>query len=235
MTRAEQDGQRFIDQVRPLFERQDSEALLAVLSRDWPNDVLVSLLNCGGTDAAKAALVCLSLTGTMRESRPMVWKLADRDRSIAAFAEHAIWSVWFRAGGAPANFQLRRAVKRIDQGAPLPAIRILNGVLARAGRFAEAYHQRAAACFLVNRLAQAIRDCRAALRFNPFHFSAMTFLGHCYAVQGKPGKAVMMYEAALHVHPRYPQARQAVACVRRSAIVSPSLRRPARRFDPEYT
>jgi tetratricopeptide (TPR) repeat protein len=235
MTRTEQEGQRFVDQVRPIFERQDSEALLAVLGRNWPNDVLVSLLRCGCRDAAKAALVCLSLTGTMRESRPIVWKLADRDRSVAAFAEHAIWSVWFRAGDAAANLQLRRGVERIAQGASLSAIRILDGVIARASRFAEAYHQRAAACFLVNRLAQAIRDCRAALRFNPIHFSAMTFLGHCYAAQGKRSRAVMMYEAALHVHPRYAQARQAVACVRRSAAFPVSLRRSAGRIDPKHT
>jgi len=173
------------------------------------------LLGCGCRDAVKAALVCLSLTGTMRENAIVAWKLSDRDAAVAAFAEDALWSIWVRAAGPEAALGVRHAMDLLVQGAHEQAVRALDGLILRYPGFAEAYHQRASARFLAGEFIQAMSDAARALRLNPFHFSAMTYVGHCHAARGFPSRAAAMYRAALRVHPRHEQVRQALEYVSR--------------------
>ena len=217
MLLTERDSFTFLEQVQPCFERQDGQALLMVLWRNWPNSRLVSFLENGHTDATKAALMCLSLTGTMHESAPIVRKLGDTDPMVATFAEHAIWSIWFRAGDRFANNNLGLAVEQVMQDAYASAIRTLDAIVSSSPGFAEAYHQRAAARYLAGHVSLAMQDCKATLKLNPQHFSAMTFQGHCNAIRGHRGQAVAMYEEALRVHPRYEPAHRAIAYVRGTA------------------
>ena len=217
MLLTERDSFMFLEQVRPCFERQGGHALLTVLARNWPNPRLVSFLEGGHTDATKAALMCLSLAGTMDESAPIVRKLADADPMVATFAEHAIWAIWLRAGDRFANNNLNLAMEQIMQDAYASAIRTLDAIVSSSPGFAEAYHQRAAARYLAGHVSLAMQDCKATLKLNPQHFSAMTFQGHCNAIRGHRGQAVAMYEEALRIHPRYEPAHRAIAYVRGTA------------------
>jgi tetratricopeptide (TPR) repeat protein len=225
MLLTERDSVMFLAQVRPCFERQDGQTLLTILGRNWPNPRLVSFLESSHTDATKAALMCLSLTGTMYESEPIVRKLAASDPMVAIFAEHAIWAIWFRAGDRTANHNLCDAVDQIMQDAYASAIRTLDAIVYSSPGFAEAYHQRAAARYLAGHVTHAMEDCGMTLKLNPHHFSAMTFYGHCNASRGRRGQAVAMYEEALRVHPRYEPAHRAIAYVRRSGDSASHLSR----------
>jgi len=195
-------GQEFIGQVRPLIERRDTDTLIAHLARAWPHDRLTALLGCRHEDAAKTALVCLSLIGTMADCPAVAGILHHDDEAAASFAEFALWSIWFRAGDRQANVALNRAVQLISQNRYAAAAERLTKLIVRCPEFAEPYNQRATTRLLQDYYTQAIEDGRQVLQLNPYHFGAMVSLGHCYAAQGRFRPALHMYRAALHVHPR---------------------------------
>jgi len=208
-------GQEFVRQVRPILERHDGEGLVAHLSRYWPNDRLRGLLTCGNEDAEKMALVCLSLTGTMADNAVVAQMLHDEDALTASFAEHAIWSIWFRAGDDDAKLRLTRAVHLIDKGLFAKAIEVLSALLERCPTFAEAYNQRAISYFLQGDYNRAIADCRAALRLNAHHFGAMAGLGHSYASLGQLAQALEAYRCSLQLHPRLEGIRESIQQIRK--------------------
>jgi len=195
-------GQEFIGQVRPLIERQDTDTLIACLARSWPRDRLTALLNCRHEDAAKTALVCLSLVGRMADCPAIAGILHHEDDAAASFAEYALWSIWFRAGGPRAHVALNGAVQLISQERHTAAAERLTELVTRWPEFAEPYNQRAIVRLLQDHYAQAIEDGRQVLQLNPYHFGAMAGLGHSYAAQGRFPQAIHMYHAALQVHPR---------------------------------
>jgi len=196
------DGQEFIGQARPLIERQDTEGLIAYLGRSWPRDRLIALLNCQNNDAAKTALVCLSILGTMADCPTIAALLHREDAATVSFAEIALRSIWLRAGDAQANIALNRAVQLISQERYTDAAERLTQLIVRCPDFAEPYNQRAIVRLLQDHYARAIEDGQQSLMLNPYHFGAMVSLGHCHAAQGHFRSALHMYRAALRVHPR---------------------------------
>jgi hypothetical protein len=205
--------QSFIGQVRPLLERGDAEKLIDYLGRHWPPRELTRLLGCGDGDAIKTALVCLGLTGQMSDCPPIVTMLHADDEDLVDFAEQALWSIWFRAGDEYANATLSRAVQMISEEQFAPAIEWLSVLALRHPQYAEVYHQRAMARFLVDHYEQALGDARQALHLNPLHFGAMTAQAHCHAARGELEDALVMYRAALKIHPRMEGIRESLAQV----------------------
>ncbi len=158
--------------------------------------------------SSTANLVCLALTGTMSESPPIAAMLHDEDATTTAFAEQALWSIWFRASDEQANRTLSLAVRIMVRDEYLPAIEWLSILALCRPEFAEAFNQRAVARFLVGQYEQAVRDTGSALRLNPLHFGAMATQGHCHVAQGEPMLGVEMYHAALQIHPRMEGIRE---------------------------
>jgi len=207
-------GREFVRQVRPVLERRDAEALARYLRRDWPNERLRSLLECGHDDAVRVAIVCLSLTGTMADTHAVAVLLQDGDAETARLAEHALWSIWFQAGDDEANVGLVNAVRLIGENRLAEAAAHLDEVVRRSPTFAEAYNQRAIVHFLEGNYPAAIADCRRTLRLNGHHFGALAGLAHNYVSLGQLERALDTYHHALTVHPRLEGIRQSISQIR---------------------
>ena len=203
----------FVSQLTPLIERHDTEGLLACLARQWPRESLLEVLSGDDPDAVKIALVCLGFVGRMSDTVQIARLLHSRDSAAVAYAEHALWSIWFRSGEEVHNLGLARAVSLISHDRFEDAIEQLDALIAEAPRFAEAYNQRAIACFLAGEYDRAAEDCKQALRLNPLHFGAMAGLGHCYASSERLAGALEAYRAALAIHPRLEGIRQSIDCL----------------------
>jgi len=202
--------QAFIGQVRPMLECGDVKKLVAFLGRYWPPRELARLLGCGDGDTVKTALVCLGLTGDMSDCPPIVTMLHANNIELVDFAEQALWSIWFRAGDEYANMTLSRAVGMIAQDQYVPAIEWLSVLALRHPQYAEVFHQRAMARFLVEHYEQALEAAHQTLCLNPLHFGAMAAQAHCHAARGELDDALAMYRAALKVHPRMEGIRESL-------------------------
>ncbi len=214
MTLSYTHGREFVRQVRPILEAQDIESLIRYLRHYWPGQCLRGLLTCGYDEAVKAVLVCLWCTGTKADTRAVARLLHDDDGQMAALAEHALWSIWFRAGDDRANVHLMHAVRLLGRGRFDQAIKSLDALIGRCSTFAEAYNQRAIAHFLSGEYVCAISDGMQAVRLNEHHFGALAGLGHSYAALGRLDRALEAYRRSLELHPRLEGVRESIRQIR---------------------
>ena len=219
-------GREFVRETLGILQLGHGPALLNHLARRWPREQLCALLACGHEDAAKVALLGLSLTGTMADVSDVTRMLSDDDAFTAALAEQAAWSIWFRAGDPEANATLIYAVEELGDNRLDDALGRLVALVERCPDFAEARNQLAVARFLRGEYAPAIDECRRVLELNPHHFGALAGLGHCHAALGRLEPALDAYYASLRINPRMEGIRQSIQRVRRHA------RRRAHTLDP---
>jgi len=202
-------AQRFVEQIRPILERRDNQALAATLDGEWPHDQLVAFLDPRHPDAVKVALICLALTGQAGDEPRIVPLLHDDDAATVAYAEYALWSIWFRSCPDPEAVEaLNAAIHLIGEDCLAAAVEQLDALIARSPDFAEVYNQRAIAFYLQGDYEQAIADCRQTLQLNPCHFGAWAGLGHCYVTCERLEEALDAYTNALRIHPRLEGIRQ---------------------------
>lgn len=207
-------GREFVDQVRPYLVNSDATGLVRFLDQYWPISDLRDLLTCGHADAAKVAATCFSLVGTMDDNPYLAPLLHDEDATTCAVAEHAMWSIWFRAGRDMDNTNLQRVVRLISDNQLDAAILFLDGLIEAAPDFAEAYNQRAIAYFLKEEYLASLSDCGRTLELNPFHFGAIAGVGHCHASMGQLEFALEAYLRAIQMHPRLEGIRQSIHAIR---------------------
>jgi len=213
-------GRRLVAQALPFIARHDVEGLVAMLTKDWTEADLISLLACPCPTSVKTATACLSASGSMAANAPVAQVLHHDDPVAARLAEHALWALWFRAGSKDANRNLRRAVRLMNDGQRAEALERFDDVVAGEPELAEGYNQRAICRYLEHQITESIADCDRALALNPYHFGAMAGRGHCLAQLKRYREALDSYRAALNIHPRLDGVRQSIRCLRRLAGVS---------------
>ena len=204
------DPETFVRTVKPLLERKDLSGLhTLLLSQFSPNDI-TSLLSCGCCDTRKIAALSLGLVGSQRCLKDLAKQLADPDPMINQMAEHAMWSIWFRGGTKEANCKLHTGAQAIERGEYEVALDYLDKALQISPEFAEAHNQRALALYLMDRYAEALTDCHAAIERMPLHFGAWASKGHCHAHLEQFDRAIGCYEKALSINPHMEQVQQVV-------------------------
>ncbi len=209
------DPTEFIDLVQPLLEAQDMAGLLSLLKSRWSCDQIVEVLRSRNTDAKKVAILAIGLVGPTCATEELVLQLKDADSTVHQLAEHALWSIWFRAGSAEANAELNRGAEAIDARDFEKAHAHFNKAIHINPDFAEAYNQRAIAYYLQEDFRRSADDCRRTVRRMPCHFGAWAGMGHCHAHLGRIDEAVEAYEKALSINPRLDCIRETVAELKR--------------------
>jgi tetratricopeptide (TPR) repeat protein len=117
---------------------------------------------------------------------------------------------WGRSGSDTADLLMHRAGEALKaKEAPL-AIELLDRVLALQPGWAEAWHRRATAFFMLDDPASAMADLRQALAREPRHFGAWAGLGHILMAGEDKRSALEAYRRALALHPHMPRLKQAV-------------------------
>jgi tetratricopeptide (TPR) repeat protein len=212
------DPEQFVQLVQPLLEAKDLHGLLTLLKTRWTPRQIIDLLKSNQADAKKVALLALGLIGEPRCAVELARQLRDPDPMINGMAEHALWSVWFRAGkNCQANRQLAHAAEAMSKRDFANALACCDEAIRLDADFAEAYNQRAIAHYLQEQFQKSIDDCWLATERMPCHFGAWAGMGHCYAHLGQHPQALEAYQRALEINPHLDCVRQATEELKRRA------------------
>jgi tetratricopeptide (TPR) repeat protein len=207
-------GQQIVAAVDRCCRLCGEEGLRLHVARRWSTPDLLDLLDSEESDVVRAALICLGGTAGNGVSMRLAQLLRHQDRSVVDAAERALWSIWFRAGWPVSRQRIRRAVLLMREDRFAEALAELDRIVAEDAEYAEAFHQRAIARYLMDDPMRSIADCRRTLALNPVHFGALVGMGHCLAHLGQLCKALDCYRAALDIHPRLDGVRQAIRSIR---------------------
>jgi len=204
------DSDAFIAEVQPMLQRRDVSGLLHLLKTRWSCEQLEFLVDHGTLDAKKVAALALGLVGPVCCAPGVARLLRDPDPMLNRMAEHALWSIWFRASCDAATHQLCRGAQAIDRGDYDHAISHFNAALAIDPNFAEAWNQRAIAYYYKEDYHASIVDSDQAIRLMPCHFGAWSGKGHCHAHLGQLDQALHAYRKALDINPHLECIRESV-------------------------
>ena len=209
------DPAEFVEAVQPVLETQDLQQLLQFLKSKWTGPQIIGLLSGNHCDARKVAALCLSLVGCPACLNELAKQLRDPDPMVNQMAEHAMWSIWFRAGTPEANHQLHRGTIAMNRRDLEHAISHFNKAIELAPGFAEAYNQRALARYLMEDFKASIADCHRTVERMPIHFGAWAGMGHSHAHLGNIAEAIEAYEKALEINPHLSCVRETIGELKR--------------------
>jgi tetratricopeptide (TPR) repeat protein len=137
-------------------------------------------------------------------------ELSTADERTAQRIEREIWTEWSKSGSPAMDLLLERGREALQQGDMDLAIEHLTALTDHAPDFAEGRNALATAYFQAGDYGPSLSEIGRTLALNPRHFGAMTGLGRILEELGDPEGAVEAYEAALAVHPRLQDVKDAV-------------------------
>jgi tetratricopeptide (TPR) repeat protein len=149
----------------------------------------------------RAAALALSFLGDFRNNATLGRALCDEDRGVRLIAETGIEELWLRHGSAPQRMLLRRIQRLNTSGAADEAGRLATKLIESSPHIAEAWNQRAIALYVQGQYVAAARNCRQALRLNPFHFRAVVGRAHCQLEFSDPLGALQSFRTAVEMNP----------------------------------
>lgn len=202
------DGHTFVATLKPLLERRDLHGLVMAVRSRWETGQIVPLLSCECDEARKIALLTLAWVGDKSCIRPLLKLLKDDDEVIYATAEHALWSIFFRAGTPAANHEVCKGAQLLDAGRLDEARDAFSRAIALDPSFAEAFNQRAVVHYECERFDKCIDDCDQAIELLPCHFGAWSGKGHALLQMGRLEDAADCYRKALEIHPHLDCVRE---------------------------
>jgi tetratricopeptide (TPR) repeat protein len=213
----------FMNTLHPCLNEGRIAEALGNLGTRWSCAQVVSLLAHPSADVKKVAGLALSVLGDRTAVLPLAVALHDADAMVAQMADHALWSIWFRLGTAPAVNLVKCGNTHMHHGNYACAIEKFTCAIQEDPTFAEAYNQRAIAHYLSEQFAESIEDCRAALARMPQHFGAMAGMGHCHAHLGQWAEAKHCYRLTLAIHPRFEGVEASLAQIEEVLREHPSV------------
>ena len=179
----------------------------------YSEGTLQRLLSHPDSETRRAAILGLSLIGTMESNDVLARSLHDSDPAGARMAGDALWQLWFRGGTDDQNSELQRVLRLPD------FLQILAGLddLAReAPLFAEVFNQRAILYFRRGEFSRAVADCERTLELNAVHFGALSGMGQCYMKLRRTRAAVRVFRLALQVNPTLIHLAETIATLERA-------------------
>lgn len=190
-----------VDYYQAFLLDQDLDQFRQKVTARYTEGTLCRLLASGAPKARRAAVLSLGLIGTMQSNAALAGGLMDRDPTVRALAENALWAIWFRADTPQNNRDLERVRELIGRGRLDDADRLATRIIERSPGFAEAYNQRAIIAFHQGNFAASAADCRRTLERNPYHVGALSGLAQCYLRQELNHDALLTLRRALELQP----------------------------------
>ena len=133
-----------------------------------------------------------------------------KDENEANGVANLIERRWARSGSDTADLLMSRAEEALKAKEFPLAVELLDRVLTLRPEWAEAWHRRATAFFLLDDPVSAIADIQRVLTREPRHFGAWAGLGHIYMSAGDKTRALEAYRKALTLHPHIESVRPLV-------------------------
>ncbi len=175
----------------------------------------IAITNLKGTVAALAVLVTFSTSGgaqqaDSRDEEALLRQLAQATPEQAIGLDRQLQALWSQSGSASADLLLERGREALDDGDIEAAIEHLTALTDHAPEFAEGWHARASAFFVLDRFGMAAADLEHALTLNPNNYQAIYGLALIFEVVGKPDQALEAYSRALAIHPHHEEVTNAM-------------------------
>ncbi len=148
------------------------------------------------------------------KAEELLAKLSQPDLRTWAAVEKQIMELWSESGSATADLLLRRGRTALDEEDYPTAVEHLTALTDHAPDFAEGWHTRATAFYMMEEFGLALRDLERALALNPDHFGALTGLGVVLERLGRPHAALRALTRAEALNPHRPDIRSALDRVR---------------------
>lgn len=206
----------FLGQLGPALQTANADLVAQTILRHWQPGQLCQLLQHEQVEVRRVGCVALGLVGGVQQLRCLCEALRDEDEQVNRLAEHAMWTIWFRGGSQRAQRHFKRGLQAIERGQPQQAIAWFDDALAADSQFAEAYNQRALACYQLERWHEALADAQEAVERMPVHFGAWACMGHVYAQLDDLNRAAECYRKALKINPNMHGVADALRCINRS-------------------
>lgn len=203
-------AQKLVELARPYLREGDRAGFAAAIEGTWSADCLLLLLGSDDVEVVQAATIALGLVGDMSICPVLIDVLRHDDGGLVSDGEDALWSIWFRAAGPVAQGVLTRIAPLIHEEEIDSVVPLLTTLIKSFPAFAEAYHQRSQAQYLLGRYEAALRDAKRAIDMNPVHFGAMANMANCLVALGRYEEALETYERVLAIHPRMPDIGVAI-------------------------
>jgi tetratricopeptide (TPR) repeat protein len=137
----------------------------------------------------------------------------DEQDGKAAVAE--IWSLWVSSGRPDLDATMDQASRLMGAGFPALALPLLDGLVARAPDWAEAWNKRATALYLVGEHDRSLADIERVLALEPRHFGALAGLGLIRMARGEDRAALAAWRRALAVNPFIEERRELIPALER--------------------
>ena len=201
---------------RRYLNDENSANFVADISHHYTLATLARLLKHGSHATRRAATLAVSFLGDYRENALLGRALHDADRVVRLLAENSIRDLWYRDGTRLQQHRLQAVIRYNNEERFGLAAREASGLIHEADWFAEAWNQRAIAYFQLARYSESIRDCREAMKRNPYHFAAAVGMGHCYLEMSDGLAALECFRWALQVNPGMENVRAQVGYLQRS-------------------
>jgi tetratricopeptide (TPR) repeat protein len=128
-------------------------------------------------------------------------RLLTAQADEAARIEQEIWIEWSKSGSPAMDLLLQRGRDSMEAGDTETAIGHLTALTDHAPEFAEGWNARATAYFQAGNYGPSVADIERTLALNPRHFGAMSGFGMILEQAGQPERALVVYRAALAIHP----------------------------------
>ena len=133
-----------------------------------------------------------------------------KDEGEANGVANLIERRWARSGSDTADLLMSRAEEAMKAKEFPLAVELLDRVLTLRPEWAEAWHRRATAFFLLDDPVSAIADLNRVIAKEPRHFGAWAGLGHIYMASGDKKRALEAYRKALAINPQMESVRTLV-------------------------
>jgi tetratricopeptide (TPR) repeat protein len=172
-------GSLLVDYYETYLRDHDIDAFRQHVSGRYTEGTLARLIESPNTQARRASVLALGLTGSYDVNAAIARALRDSDPTVRSLADIARWAIWFRADSPANNATLEKVSKLTHQQQFEEAITRASRLIERAPKFAEAYNQRAIAEYFLGRFKESADDCRKVLERNPYHSGALAGLAKC--------------------------------------------------------
>lgn len=171
-------------------------------------------------DAALAAALDPASSSPGAGERRLARLFADlaktRSRARAGEIETLIWALWTNHADAALDAAMAEASKALAEAQHPQARSLLDGLVAAAPDWAEAWNKRAVLAFVEGRDAESLEDIARTLELEPRHFGAAAGLGQICLRQDRQREALAAFDIALRINPHLDGVARAASSLRRS-------------------
>ena len=180
---------------------------------------------------AKQRLQAASILSMVGGEEQLLRALKSPDEGVSETARRGLDHLWFHAAGDTAYRMLESAYALSEEQKFAESVEVLDRILERFPRYAEALNRRAAACWQLGQYQKSRDDCERALAINPNHYGAWQGLGIAQLQSGDLPAACQSLRMALRISPNDRVARRCLKKVEDLMRLVPGHLVPRREAD----